>query len=112
MNSLNLFSAKELKNAGIQLAAQNAEQKHEGWGDDAYAALKTYINIHKSIPFMCETVRDFAHIELGLPQPASSRAWGSVFQRASREGLIKHVGYGNTNNPRAHKTPAGMWEAV
>lgn len=102
------FTGSELRDGGIAVAIENANLKHDNWAEEAYLALMTYIKIHKQ-PFMCEEVRDFAHIELGLPQPPHARAWGALIVRAQKEKLIIHAGYGHTTNPKAHRTPASMW---
>lgn len=106
--SFHPFSGSELKNAGIKVAADNADRVHENWSEDAYLALKTYIRIHKQ-PFMCEEVRDFAHIVLGLPQPPSARAWGSVMKHAAKQKIISRIGTGQVTNPKAHCANAGQW---
>lgn len=106
-----LFTATQLKQSGIKVAVDHANLKHDGWGDDAYDALKRFLTTHKN-SFMCEEVRKFAHLELGLPQPSSSRAWGAIFQKAARQKIIKHVGYGHTENPKSHCTPASLWIAA
>jgi len=44
--------------------------------------------------------------------PPSNRAWGGVIVRAVKSGLIKRIGFQNVNNPKAHKTPATLWETI
>lgn len=105
------FSATELRDGGISVALNHANLINESWADDAFGCLVRYLQIHKE-PFMCEQLRDFAHIDCGLEQPPHARAWGAIIQSASRKGLIKHAGYANTNNPRSHKTPASKWMGV
>ena len=111
IQSHDLFSANDLQKCGIQVAMQHAELKHDGWADQTHEALKQFLSWHKS-PFLCETFRVYAETEHGIPQPPSSRAYGGVIQRAKREGLIKHVGFGSTKNPSAHGTPASLWLGV
>jgi hypothetical protein len=111
MQSLDLFSGAELKKGGISVAIDHANLKHDGWSNEAYKALKSFLNTHKN-SFMCEEVRKFAHFDLGLVQPPSSRAWGGIFQRAVREKIIKHVGFGQVTNPKAHKANASLWMAA
>lgn len=110
MNSLNLFTAKELKNAGMQLAIEHAEIKHEGWGEQALDLLKEFIH-YRTTPFMCEEARLYAEAK-GLPKAPSARAWGGVIVLAKNQSLIVHAGYGTTTNPRAHGTPASLWVVV
>lgn len=102
------FTGSELRDGGISVAIENANLKHDNWAEEAYSALMTYIKIHKQ-PFMCEEVRDFAHIELGLPQPPSARAWGSVMKHAAKQKIIIRIGTGQVSNPKAHCANAGQW---
>lgn len=102
------FSGSELKQGGIQVAVDNAEQKHPGWQEEAFEALKQFLFWHKS-PFMCETFRAFAESECNVPPPPSSRAYGAVMQRAKKEGLIEHVCLKQVSNPRAHCANASQW---
>ncbi len=102
------FTGRELKQAGIQVAADNADQNHPGWQDMAFDTLKDFLFWNKS-PFMCETFRAFAEEEFNLPPPPHARAYGAVMQRAKREGLIEHAGIGQVSNPKAHMANAGLW---
>ena len=103
------FTGRELKQAGIQVAADHADQVHPGWQDEAFEALKQFLFWNKS-PFMCETFRAFAEEECQVPHPPSNRAYGSVIQRAKREGLIEHAGINSVSNPKAHCCFASMWK--
>ena len=103
-----LFTGKELKQAGIQVAADHADQVHLGWQDEAFEALKQFLFWNNS-PFMCETFRAFAEEECHLPPPPHARAYGAVMQRAKRERLIEHAGISQVKNPKAHCANAGLW---
>lgn len=103
-----LFTAKDLKQAGIQVAADHADQVHPGWQDEAIKNLKVFLLWNNS-PFMCETFRAFAEEECQLSPPPHARAYGAVMQRAKREGLIEHAGIGQVSNPKAHMANASFW---
>lgn len=105
------FTGKELKQGGIQVAADHADQVHPGWQDEAFEALKQFLFWNKS-PFMCETFRAFAEEEWQVPPPPNARSYGAVMQRAKREGLISHAGYTQVKNPRAHMANASLWQKV
>ena len=45
------------------------------------------------------------HIE----HPAEKRVWGAVIARLSKDGKIKHAGYGKYRNPKGHCKPVNMW---
>lgn len=103
------FSGDRLKELGMAMAEESANNKVEGWSDMAFELLKRYLKINKE-PFMTEFFRQWT--EDKLPEPPSKRAFGAVISRASREGLIKHCGYAPTTNYKAHKTPASVWVRV
>lgn len=103
-----LFTGKELKQGGIQVAADHADQAHPGWQDETFEALKQFLLWNNS-PFMCETFRAFAEEECQLEPPPNARAYGAVVQRAKREGLIEHAGIGQVSNPKAHMANASFW---
>lgn len=103
-----LFTGRELKQGGINVAAEHADQVHPGWQDEAFDALKIFLLWNNS-PFMCETFRAFAESECDLPPPPNARAYGAVMQRGKREGLIEHAGIRQVSNPRAHMANASQW---
>lgn len=111
LNQADLFTGKELKQAGIHLAAEHADQVKPGWLDEAINDLKVFL-LWNTSPFMCETFRVFAEQECQLPPPPHARAYGAVMQRAKREGLIEHAGYKQVSNPRAHMANASLWRKV
>lgn len=101
------MDGEQLKLEGIAQAAKSAEENSPGWNVEA---LKYVRNYHKQ-RFMAEEIREWAH-ECGLPEPPSARAWGAVIVTAKNAGLIKHAGYAAVENPKAHRTPASVWEKV
>lgn len=108
MQQLDLFKSIQLRDKGIEQAIDNAEATHDNWGDLAYSFLIGYAMLHTQ--FMAEDVRVSS---IGIvPEPPSKRAWGGVFVRAKKSGLIKSVGFGCVKNPKAHRTPATVWEVV
>lgn len=98
------------RDQGIAKAEYSALCKNEDWYRKAFDILNLYIALH-SDPFLAEDVRNFAEGQK-LEIPPSKRAWGSVFLKASKNGVIRKVGYARTSNPKAHKTPATLWEAI
>jgi hypothetical protein len=78
------------------------------WSAKAYAMFLDYIR-GKKAHFMCEDFRD-AVSDL-LPAPPSARAFGGIFMKAARLGLIEHVRYAPVKNVRAHRANASVWRA-
>ncbi len=101
-------SGEYLRDVGITKAIDNADKKHENWSDLAYEFLRGYIEQHSE--FMAEDLR--AASTGTIPDPPSLRAWGGVIVRAVKEGLISRKEFRNVQNPKAHRTPATLWEVV
>jgi hypothetical protein len=107
IKQLEIFEAVAVRDAAIQQASANAERKHPGWNEQAYQFLLDFIK-DRSDPFMAEDVREAANRKK-FPLPPSERAWGGVFVRAAKEGIIKNNGYAPKKKADAHRTPAILW---
>lgn len=108
-NQMDLFTGKDLRDQGIKKAEDNANDKNENWSAKAYGFLLVYCGIFKQ--FLAEEVRN-ASIEAGIPEPPSKRAWGAIVLRAKKNGKIRSIGFRSVKNPKAHCTPATLWEVV
>ena len=97
---------EKLKNAGMTRAIKTAEKQVNGWAKEAYSFLLQYAVAHSE--FMAEDVR-LASAGI-VSEPPSKRAWGSIFTKASRDGIIKRKGFKSVKNAKAHATPATLWE--
>ena len=105
---LNLFSGEYLRDCGILQAQLSADNQTENWSEKAFDYLKIYVRHNKT--FMTENVRNAS--EGIIEMPPSNRAWGGVIVRAVKSGLIKRIRFQNVTNPKAHKTPATLWETI
>lgn len=103
----NIKKGNELRDLGINKSFTNANNQHKKWGSLAYSFLLKYIKENKK--FMAEDVRLASYSE--VPEPPSQRAWGHIFVTAKKNKMIKPVGFGFVKNPKAHRTPATLWEA-
>lgn len=95
------------RNAGMQIAADNADAHVVGWTDRAFTFLCDYAKTHQS--FISEDVSD-ASKEARFPQPPTDRAWGSVYRRAIRESVILQVGSGRSR--RRHASICPRWGSL
>jgi hypothetical protein len=96
------------KEEGIQRAVDHADKVIEGWSDEAYRFLKTFL-IHKS-EFLTEDVREAAN---GIvPEPPSLKAWGGVITRATKDGLITSIGFRKAKHVRSHQRPSTLWRRI
>lgn len=96
-------SAFELRDTGMALARDAQEQKAPGWTDLAYRAIESVARSQATVH-----VDDVARVGEGwLPEPAHANAWGSVWQKAIRRGLILRSGSvrpaGGSYKAHAHK---------
>lgn len=103
MIQLSLLDAIESRNAGIKTAVDHADHKIKSWQDRAYSFLLAY-----SKPcFQVEEVRQAA--EGIVPEAPNARAWGGIILRAAKAGKVERIGFKNTSNVKAHRTPASVW---
>lgn len=105
--SFDFTRAEQLRDEGIQQAAEHAEQEIPGWNKQAFRMLMRFLSIRLG-PFLMEDFRQWAEPS-GLPQPTNLRAYGSVAKKAAHLKLIKRIGYGKVKNEKAHCTPATIW---
>lgn len=104
------FSGAQLRDAGMQLAADHAQQVSPGWNERAYSFLERFLKI-KHGSFMTEDFRAWAAAH-GLEYPPTNRAFGGIITKAKNNGLIKHIGWDSVKNSKAHATPASVWQRI
>jgi len=115
MNQLSFFDIEKpkpdgvtLRDKGIRMAIEHAEDLHEGWQGKALEFLEGFVKENRGRKFSGEMVRLTA--KGVLEDPPSLRAWGSILLYGARRGWIKQVGWIRVENPLAHRTPAALWE--
>lgn len=99
--SIDYDAPRAARNAGMATAGEHAEKVSPGWLDDAYAALKEYARTHQRF-----TSYDFRRAGM-IESPTTDKAFGPVFQRAARAGLILKWGY--ASHPERHLSPTVVW---
>ena len=86
LSLFDLDAGRTRRDAGMQRAAENAEGAEPGWADYALGLLRS----------LCER-QPTVHVDdlsaICERQPASPNAWGAVWQRARRRGLIAKTGH-------------------
>lgn len=105
--------ARAARDAGIQQAADHAEEVHHDWGELAFEALRVFAAGKRASGqvFTSEQVRS-SIAAAAVPAPPHLRAWGSVFQRAARERLIEKVGVTHSAAAHCHLSYVAQWKAV
>lgn len=112
MSQLTIFDeiqSATLRDKGMESAVNHANNVHPNWGDRAYNYLMYFIRNNDR--FMTEDVRRAA-AEINFPDPPSQRAWGAVIIKAVKAGKIRRAGYAAVKNPKAHGTPASVWQTT
>lgn len=106
-------AARAARDSGIQQAADHAEEVHPDWGDLAYEALRLYAAGKRAsgVTFTSEDVRS-SIAAAGVPEPPHLRAWGSVFKRAARAGLIVKAGIVESRAAHCHCAHVAAWRAA
>lgn len=89
-----------LRDEGVALADEAAT---DWWRSCADRAINTLAATGR--PFTADDVR-----ELGVPDPASPKAWGARFLMASRQGRIVRVGYQPSRRASVHAHPVAVWQ--
>lgn len=105
---MNIAAAKEARDTGMALSSGRAERTFPGWKDMAFAYVELYARTHESF-FPFELVADFERD--GYMLPPDDRAFGHVFMRAAKEGLIVR----NSNiakHPRRHAVAVLGWSSL
>lgn len=105
MMQLTIEDAIRTADRVISATAAKADREYEGWTTLAYAYLKAYIRKHPE--FWSWELRDAMKAE-GYAMPSELRAWGAVYKRAQREGLIRK-GEQVKRDPHRHGTMTAGW---
>ena len=75
-----------------QMALDRAQKADPEWGDAVLALLKRYALNRGYKPWTCEDFLFWAHLR-GLPSAPDNRAVGPLIAKATRDGIIKPVGF-------------------
>ena len=89
---------------GMDTALAHAEQIEVKWGDLALAFLHRHAR--KAKKFIASDVTE-ASKKWGLVQPPTTKAWGSVYRRAVKRGMIQSCG--TVKSPTRHGSPTVLW---
>jgi len=103
------YEATVARDVGMKQAVDHANEAVSGWSDEAYRWLHRYAKTHKQ--FISEHATAWA-AEQGFVSDTISkkRAWGQVFRRGAKEGIIVRVGHGTSL--RRHRSPCPLWESA
>lgn len=109
---LDILSAIEAKDKGMNQAIDHADEVVPGWSERAYKMFCEWLNGWPSgYRFQIEGFRVSAYAR-GLPKPPTDRAFAVVAVRARKAGLIKSNGQKATSSATAHRCYANEWEKI
>lgn len=104
--AIDFDSARSARDTGMQQAAMHAEIVSEGWSHRAFSALILFAMMQQG----GFTSYDFRMaVKETLDAPPTDKAFGPVFSRAAKAGIIRKTGY--TQHPERHCSPTPVWEA-
>jgi hypothetical protein len=103
-------SAEALRDAGIKKAVDHANETFPDpeWSKQAYSFLLNFLTVHDNQEFTSEQIRIQA--DGIVPEPPDPRAWGGVFIRASKSGLIVACGWSIGKRKECHMGPKRLWK--
>lgn len=90
------------RDEGMATALSHADRVDPSWAAQAYAWLCQYAYEHQYLT--CIPVTS------GFPSPTTNKAFGSLFVKAQREGVIEKVGY--VENPARHQSPTPQYRSL
>jgi hypothetical protein len=100
------------RDTGIARAAARADREIPQWSDLAFEFITRYcIANGKGHEFHGEALRQCAERTGLIPEPPDARAYGSVFRRAARAGLIRKTGR-YVLAKSSNLSPKPVWEVL
>jgi hypothetical protein len=104
---LDFETARRRRDSGIARAADHANAETSGWTEIAFDFLEACAKV-RAAPFLAEDVIEMAKAA-HLPEPPDGRAWGGVFQRGARRGLIQKAGFAPAKTSNC--SPKVLWQS-
>jgi hypothetical protein len=105
--NLDFKAARERRDTGMQRAADHANRVEPEWSDKAYRLAVKMFEIRDASFLAEDVVRSLAGV---IPDPPDKRAWGHIFQRAARNGVIEKIGYAPAATSNC--SPKVLWRRV
>lgn len=104
-----LAAARAAADVGIALALDKAERECEGWSSMALNFLRAYATRHAEFPGFFVTMA--SALDPNFPQPANEKAWGAIWRKAARLGIVKDSGK-TMPHPKRHACKAIVWASL
>jgi hypothetical protein len=100
-------AARTERDQGMQRAAHHAVDDCLDWPDRAYAFLLAFAARHAL--FQSEDVSDASKRDARFPQPSTDRAWGYLYVKAQKAGVIEPCGMARSR--RRHASVCILWRS-
>lgn len=107
--SLDFTEAAAARDAGMAQAIDHAERVEPSWGDMAYDWLCHYVKGEAGTLFTAPLFIAWCQLN-DFAMPPTPKAFGSIFVKAAKAGLIRKAGY--RPHPLRHCSPTVLWEVV
>lgn len=85
-----------------------ADHAGNEWMDSAHKAILKYLEFIGDGKWAAEDFRAWSKDILEVPE--NLKAFGPVMLRAKKQGLIKHIGFIQVKNSKAHQANASVWQ--
>gem|GEM_PF-2595880 len=109
----NQQQGKDLAVIGMNLPKETAERKEPGWSDRAFYLFKEFLLLKGDTPFRGEEFINYCYVnDCHAPEGTSQRVFAAIIIRAKKEGLIKHIGYTQTHDPKSHRANCSEWKKI
>lgn len=109
MIQITLDEALAKADQGMARALDRAEGDSPGWGELAFKFLRRYAEGNLEFPGFFVTAASEA--DKDFPVPKNERAWGSIYHRAQRAGLIVKT-QRRMKHPRRHGSEAIVYRSL
>jgi hypothetical protein len=93
-------------NDGMEAVASKANRFNIGWTNTAFLFLVNYAESNDV--FLAEDVVKASKNE--VPEPHDNRAWGAIFHKAAKAGLINKIGFKPAKT--SHGSPKPLWGSL
>jgi len=105
--SINFDACRKERDKGIQRAIDHAGGR---WAEKALSVMGVFCHRNPGREFLSEDLIEWSQIiSPPLESPPHLRAWGGIFQKAARMGLIEKVGIVPSPTPSNHMANKSKW---
>ena len=109
MQQMTLDDALAAANTGMARALDRAERDTPDWADTAYKFLEQYAARNREFPGFFVTAA--SELDKSFPVPSNERAWGGIYRRAQKDGIIIKIAQ-RMKHPKRHGSEAIVYRSL